>query len=321
MVMAGHQFVFLSEQVPMVLQNGVATLGLKILFIISGYLVTGSYMRCKSWKTFVWRRIRRLYPPLAASVAVTVLLGIFFTTVGIGDYLSGAGLYLWKNLLFAPVFRLPGVFENNMYPNSVNGSLWSLPVELMLYLILPLCLGREISGKRKVFVVALFLVETGMMIGHTALFPNAHMVIWNTDWLNAFNVIPYFFAGVLFCLWDLKRYCSLPIAMVLLVIFLSFGQHYYEPLNVIFLPYLVFSTAFAEKTPLYEFFNSHDYAYGIYLWGFPIQQALVDVFYVRLQWNLSYILYILLSLLVTWIFAWLTSALFEKKKCMGNNSA
>ena len=102
-------------------------------------------MTRQSVKQFVWARILRIYPALIVVVLLTVFgLGLFFTTQPTMAYLSDAKIYeylLKSSTLIIGVSKslpgeLPGVFENNPYKNAVNGSLWTLPHELKMYIIL-----------------------------------------------------------------------------------------------------------------------------------------------------------------------------------------
>ena len=44
--------------------------------------------------------------------------------------------YFRHNLTTRPSFFLPGVFDDNIYPQAVNGSIWSLRYEVRAYVVL-----------------------------------------------------------------------------------------------------------------------------------------------------------------------------------------
>ena len=62
----------------------LGALGVSIFFVISGYLVTASYLRDP--KTYLLKRLLRIEPALIASLVVTVLGLSFITTASAADY-------------------------------------------------------------------------------------------------------------------------------------------------------------------------------------------------------------------------------------------
>ena len=84
---------------------------------------------------------------------------------------------------------------------------------------------------------------------------------------------PYFFLGAAFYLLPIRKYCNTACAAIFLIIgaVLRFQSAVsYELLSYLILPYAVISfgeqkSAISSKMP--------DITYGIFLWGFPIQQT------------------------------------------------
>lgn len=77
---------------------------------------------------------------LAAFVVISACVaGPVLSTLPVQEYFRHPffGIY-FKNLALNIQYALPGVFENNPYPVAVNGSLWSLPVKVTMYLVIPL---------------------------------------------------------------------------------------------------------------------------------------------------------------------------------------
>lgn len=112
-------------------------LALMALFAMSGYQVQHSWTRDPSWWRFAAKRLLRILPPLAFVSAMTALvIGPLVTTWPVGAYF--AHLQTWRylvgnSLVLLLQHRLPGVFDNNPFPYSANGSLWTLPMELIGY--------------------------------------------------------------------------------------------------------------------------------------------------------------------------------------------
>ncbi|HEX3864068.1 MAG TPA: acyltransferase [Stellaceae bacterium] len=117
--------------------------GVFVFFVISGYLVTESYCRQPAPGRFALRRALRIYPGLVVNgVVCALVIGPLLTALPLYTYFSAAGMrvFLGKILtLDAGPMRLPGVlFSDNAVAPLVNGSLWTLRYEAMMYLMIVL---------------------------------------------------------------------------------------------------------------------------------------------------------------------------------------
>jgi peptidoglycan/LPS O-acetylase OafA/YrhL len=133
------------------------SLAVFVFFAISGYLVTAGLIRKPGLWRYVRNRFLRVYPGyLACLLAVVLLLGPAFSTLPIGDYFHAA--QTWQYLLtnLSPItlaWKLPGVFEGNPYPGVVNGTLWSLGLEVRWYAYLGLLALLGVASRRWLFTV------------------------------------------------------------------------------------------------------------------------------------------------------------------------
>ncbi|MBC7708636.1 MAG: acyltransferase [Rhizobacter sp.] len=129
--------------------------GVAIFFLLSGYLVTQSWQRSSSVTSFVWKRVRRIYPALVVCVLISVLLvGPILSTLAPAVYATHPQSisYLLTATGWDIQYVVPGVFWDNTYRHTFNGSLWSLPYELACYVallvvgLLPLALRWKVSA-------------------------------------------------------------------------------------------------------------------------------------------------------------------------------
>lgn len=119
--------------------HSVHEMGVWILFLVSGYLITKSWLSGPHPLRYAIRRFFRLWPPFAVMVLIMVFIaGPLVSELGVKGYFqSWFHLYL-MNLWFYIVYAQPGVFTNMIQAYVTNGSLWTMPVEAFAYIITPL---------------------------------------------------------------------------------------------------------------------------------------------------------------------------------------
>lgn len=120
-----------------VLSSAVAV---KSFFVVSGFLIFMSFERSASLASYARKRIRRIYPAYFTIVMLCAIGLAAISSKNIGDYFSLAWLkYVASNLTFLNFLQptLPGVFDSNKVA-AVNGALWTLKIEVMFYLTVPL---------------------------------------------------------------------------------------------------------------------------------------------------------------------------------------
>ena len=248
-------------------------LGVACFFVISGFLVTQSWLARERVAPFVAARILRIYPALVAAVALTLVLG-------------GASSALdWRSFLAHPQtfdyivhvtpgweirHRLPGAFPTNPIPHDVNGSLWTLPVELRLYVAVLLAGVAGLLARRVALFATLWLM-LAVYLWHPALFP-----LPSLDKVTA-DLVLLFALGALTYVWRAAIPVSpvIAAAAILLVVVnpadLARGA-LFAPL----LAYVVLVIAYHPHLVWPAFNRIGDYSYGVYVYSFPIQQTLVQ---------------------------------------------
>src|SRR5436305_3608524 len=115
--------------------------GVFVFFVISGYLVTESWCRSPKPGRFALRRFLRIYPGLVVNIALCAfVMGPLITSLPLAAYFHDAELrdFLGKTLTLNPgPLSLPGVlFADNPVGLHINGSLWTLRYEAMMYLMI-----------------------------------------------------------------------------------------------------------------------------------------------------------------------------------------
>lgn len=135
--------------------------GVPIFFVVSGFLITASYERSSSLRSYAVKRARRILPGLWFCLVVTALVLLAFGY----PLLSLPGLTWFGSQLVALIYT-PS-FLHSFGFGSYNGSLWTIPIELQFYGTVPLlALVVRRAGNRTVALLAVLAVATalGMLI-------------------------------------------------------------------------------------------------------------------------------------------------------------
>ncbi|MBV8794570.1 MAG: acyltransferase, partial [Hyphomicrobiales bacterium] len=116
-------------------------MGLDMLFVTSGFLVTASLVGRQDLIAYLWARILRVYPGIWVMLVLTVfVLAPALTSLPRDAYYTSP--LTWEyfrkcaTLISGVRYSLPGVFENVPLKGEFNGSLWTMPVEVRMYLYL-----------------------------------------------------------------------------------------------------------------------------------------------------------------------------------------
>jgi peptidoglycan/LPS O-acetylase OafA/YrhL len=274
LVLVNHSLVLCLAQPLAVLGQSISTLGVKLFFAISGYLIATSWMRDPHPGRFVLRRARRILPALCVVVVLSVaVIGPIFTTLDLRTYATHPFILRYLgNIVFYVSYSLPGVFADNPYPHAVNGSLWTLPVEIAMYALVPLLV---FAARRHALLIALlFAAAVGLSMFFLIGRP-APWVVAGTEFWTAANLAPYFVGGAALAGLRLERLLDWRVAVALLALFHFvhpiFGI-WHEAVFALLLPYAAIAIGRARWPVVARAGRYGDFSYGIYLWSFPIQQ-------------------------------------------------
>lgn len=254
--------------------------GVLVFFSLSGYLITSSWVREPAVAPYLVKRAFRIFPALAVMTVVTVLLlGPFLTSSSAAQYFSSPATWLYpivKTLLFIPGnVDPPGIFDGNPYV-GVNPSLWTLPVEFLCYLtLLAIMLVTARLSLRAARVLCGLAALTGAALGTPVILAATPLAGTALVSQSAIVVAAFFMGAFLFLLGDAIRF-SLVVAIALAAVafavsFTGFGATV-APLIV---PYIVLTLALGVPTVPLGRFRGWDLSYAGYLYGFPVQQAVV----------------------------------------------
>jgi peptidoglycan/LPS O-acetylase OafA/YrhL len=250
-----------------------APLIVPMFFALSGFLIAGSFERAKSLFVFFGLRALRIAPALSVEVLISALiLGPLLTDYSLVRYVSAPEFHAYfLNILGEIHYVLPGVFLHN--PNHlVNGQLWTVPFELGCYFALGVIAVLNVY-RRKWLMLAMFLFLQSLQILNT-IFRFNH----SYNGAGGTTIILCFLAGLVMFRYRRHIPYSGALALVCLALFVASGiipnAMRFAPLPAAYLTiYLGLLNPARNRILL-----SGDYSYGLYLYGYPIQQAIVQLF-------------------------------------------
>ncbi len=276
------------------------SIAVDLFFLISGLLVTISLLRRNSAADFVRARFFRIWPGLITALLVTIfVLGPVFTTLSIPAYFESRGTwrYLAQNLVLLKNidYVLPGVFAANPSPVAVNGSLWTLPLEVSCYLILLGCWFILKLVDRPALFKAVVSITWLVLLG-------LHIRALQHGTLEDSPMRLYFMfcTGAALYLYRAAIPLSWVVLMFLLAVVALSASHglYFGIAYAAALPYAMVCLAYLPTGPILKFNRLGDYSYGTYIYAYPVQQSLISLFP-----GLTAMALFLLSFVVTMVLA------------------
>ena len=270
-------------------------------FLLSGFLVTASLLK-RGALSYVASRFLRLFPALWVYLLITTFIaGPVLSTLPLSDYFSDQQTYKYLmnlGLGLSTEWFLPGVFEQNR-SHGVNGSIWSVILEIRMYLYLLLIYILGFFKSRLRFNISLLFLVVLVWSGVIAI-PG---ISGSTD----------SHVALLFCIGSflyVNRDSVVAQPLVVLGAFaLAAATHNTDKFQyayIFLLTCLFCSVAFLKAGSFFNRFG--DYSYGVYLWGWPVQQVVV-----MLMPDVSAPLNAVISMLLSLLVAFLSWHLVEKR--------
>lgn len=283
-VLVTHSFALVAgsgdaEPLQRSLNTTWGAIAVDIFFVVSGFLVTGSLLGKQDLLDYSVARVLRIYPALIVMVLLSVfVLGPAFTTLSTTDYLSDGRTWLYlarcATLVLGVTDILPGVFGANPLQGIVNGSLWTMPYEIRMYLLLGVVWwGLGAWRARRVVVVQRLILGYALLTA--AVVCIAHLRGVSTG--NFIRLSFVFFTGA--SCWVLREHIRLSwAAFGVLAAALALSTLHREAFFWVYhlsVVYLVFFLAYVPGGFLRGYNRMGDYSYGVYIYAFPVQQALM----------------------------------------------
>jgi peptidoglycan/LPS O-acetylase OafA/YrhL len=245
-------------------------------FAISGYLVASSRLHSSTLRSYLWRRFLRIYPAfIVALIIVAFVLAPLSTLIDSSSQMDwgSAGFYVLSNAgLYLHQVTVDNTLSNNAFPFVWNVPLWTLFYEALCYLLIGLLVSLVPRRRLGAALIVLLGLSTVISLGFE-LWPGA---VISPVLDNGASLGSFFFAGSLI-FWYRARIPSsglLTVIVVALAVLLAMAGAF-SPLAALPVAYVVLYAG--SRLPFTEFGRRNDISYGMYIYGFPVQQFMVVI--------------------------------------------
>lgn len=289
--------------------------GVPIFFFISGFLISKSYENNHRLSEYFQNRVLRLYPGLITTVTLSFIL------IAVSGYMAstGRGVLDWAMLFIGKTTFLQ--FYNPEFMRAygdgvLNGSLWTITVELQFYLIIPIVYGvfkfrnPKKSTWKLLGLIAFFLVINRLY----AYIPNDYhsgipfklMRVSFLPWFYMFLIGMLVQKNFEFFHKILSQKILLVFPVYCVIGYIALTNHWslgnnINPIIFIFLVTTVFTFAYSFSSLTSKILKGNDISYGVYIYHMPIVDFLI---YSGYSGKIIYAFYALATAIVLAILSW-----------------
>ncbi len=258
-----------------------ADTAVKSFFVVSGFLIFMSYENSRDLHSYFIKRAKRIYPAYFFIIMMGGMIGLLFTTHALDStFFVSWFKYLASNLVFLNLLQpsVPGLFEGNRL-QAINGALWTLKIEVMFYLFVPLAVlfFRQFGRLRMMLIIFAGSLLYSFAMLHLASQTGAPVYVELQRQLP--GQLSFFIAGAASYYYfdQLARYILwlMPVALIGFVFSAWLPWLLLEPLAL-----AILVVGFACLLPYFGNFAKYgDFSYGMYIAHFPILQLLITYGY------------------------------------------
>ncbi|MAM87484.1 MAG: hypothetical protein CME36_09285 [unclassified Hahellaceae] len=261
--------------------------GVPIFFFVSGYLISKSYESNSRLDDYSSNRILRLFPALI--IAVTLSFVLIFASGYSAE--ADASFFDWLLLYFAKISVVQ--FYNPEFMRAygdgvLNGSLWTITVELQFYVLVPIVYTlfklKDDNNVRLLALIAIFFAfnrifsfvpyeyqsEVIYKLIRVSFIPWFYMFLIGVFFQRNFSRIHDLLAG--------KFWYVLPVYLAIGLVAVQYNANFGNNVNPLFfalLAPLIFSFAYSFPTLASRVTRGNDVSYGIYIYHMPVINCMV----------------------------------------------
>jgi peptidoglycan/LPS O-acetylase OafA/YrhL len=274
----------------MILTRGEYSLGsvaVDSFFILSGFLVTKSFLSSRSVFKYMTNRIRRIYPGFVVAMLFCVVVVVPLS----GAILPHGSLTTFLGFLFSTLrlqeFGYEHAFASNPWPGSIDGPAWTIPYEFWCYIGIALLGVMGFLAKPKLvqmfFWGALGVALTFQITGWHSGGGFIGKVLGVPPMWARF--LPMYLSGTAFFLYrgHIKHRPTWALAALTCLALATLIPHAWSICFPLAGCYLLLWFAYKPIQFLAHFGRIGDFSYGIYLYAWPVEQLVTR--YVGMELN------------------------------------
>ncbi len=246
-------------------------------FVVSGFLIFRSFDRSSSTLSYLNKRVRRIYPAyLTVVLAAAILLPLLFSDSATDILFSKEWFrYLFSNLSFLNFLQpeLSGIFHNNPL-QVINAPLWTIKVEVMFYLSVPLIFLLFRNRKQWLVLGSLYIASIIYSFCFLAMHESSNLDIYLKLEKQLPGQLSFFLSGgALYFYYALfRKYWKVTVssAAVLLIISSQYAlvAQLFYPISLAII--VIFTALIFPYLGNWGRFG--DMSYGVYIYHFPLIQ-------------------------------------------------
>jgi peptidoglycan/LPS O-acetylase OafA/YrhL len=243
------------------------TLGVRGFFLLSGYLITKSWLGDSVLPNYLRKRLLRIVPGYAVAAILSTLI-VGWLAPGVPQFFHHFTLKFPFSLLILSSPETPPVLPGQSNA-LVDGALYTIGYEFLCYLLIPAAAFCGLLRRR------------GWLLGLTAVmlfvafapafehyFPfKPHFIIYRV------TILAPFFVGACFYLFrdviQFRRWIALIAALLLVAA--SFSPGTMDAAFIVFGGYLLFYLFSLKIDALAWMRHVPDISYGVYVYGWPVE--------------------------------------------------
>ncbi|WP_282121676.1 acyltransferase family protein [Algibacter mikhailovii] len=291
----------------------IGSAAVNFFFVISGFLIVRSFEYSSSFGEYLKKRMLRIYPGFIVAFVLSLFL---FGPIGHMTTFTQSAFFDYLNLI--PSKRelanmlslqspLEAVYFTNLPQSGLNNSLWTIQYEFICYLLVPVLVWLGMTKNKWLLFVVLFLSYAFLCLQSLGYVFQYHQslsggVIGNPYYYPRF--FTYFLCGS--CIYvfrnDIPRSMGLAFISIVLVL-LGLKLKLLDVFWPFTTTYLLFYFSYHTKLQFPNFAKHGDLSYGIYLYGWPIQQ-LVMLYFGKYFNPLTFFVAVLPIVIVFAFFSW-----------------
>ena len=310
-VLISHFNILCGAHVPWLVTNYDRVGG---FFTLSGFLLLTPILKGIKFKKFAIKRAWRLLPSYLFVVIVFACALSCLSELSFSEYFASKGFweYLAANISFLNFLHpdLPGVFTD-LEINAVNGALWTMKVEWVLTLSIPIViwLVKKYHLKLRRTVTVIIVMSLVYRLVFMILYDNTENEIYEILGRQFGGQSLYFYGGILIYTFyeeiKQRKIWFILSSLIFYIIFrcIDFIPLYYVVLHPFVISLLVISFSIIPGKFIEYIDRGNNISYEIYLCHFPVMQVMahfkmIECFGVAASLTAGIVTTILLAIIV-----------------------